>query len=142
MKEPNPHKSHVVVADARPRDYREPNSPDGQWNWRVHFLSGGAAAVQYARRRRADLWLINSRLPDISGFELLSVLRNLPVDAPICMVADQYDSGEEKRACAGGANLYLCKDERRQIDLFPLLDNLTGSNPTDAEADTEAFVGR
>jgi CheY-like chemotaxis protein len=40
----------------------------------LHFCVDGQSAVRLSRRFRANAWLINSELPDMSGFDLLEML--------------------------------------------------------------------
>ena len=40
----------------------------------LHFCCDGRSAVRMARRFRADVWLVSSDLPDMSGFDLLEML--------------------------------------------------------------------
>lgn len=95
----------------------------------LHFCVDGQSAVRLARRFRADLWLVASELPDMSGFDLLDILMPCvsqgAVDpllggAPISldhvgegmrsgvfMVADSYRLDDEQRALASAAAGYL-----------------------------------
>ena len=123
--------SHIVVTDARPKDYRDLGLLAGEYGWHVHFLTGGRAAIQFARPSSADLWMINVRLPEMSGFDLMEIVRDRVPGVPVFLVADQYDSEEERRACRYGAALYLCKDSTRSIDCKPLLELLITDNRVD-----------
>jgi DNA-binding response OmpR family regulator len=116
--------SHIVVTDARPKDYRDLSLLAGEYGWHVHFLTSGRAAIQFARPNCADLWMVNVCLPEMSGFDLLEILRDRAAGAPVFLVADHYDSEEERRACGCGAALYLCKDSNRSIDCKRLLELL------------------
>jgi DNA-binding response OmpR family regulator len=116
---------HIVVADRRPKSYQNLTHLAGDYGWHVHFLTTGAAAIQFARPRCADLWMINVRLPDMSGFELLEILRERAVGVPVFIIADHPNADDENRACCGGASLYLCKDTAQSIDCKPLLERFT-----------------
>jgi DNA-binding response OmpR family regulator len=128
--------SHIVVTDARPKDYRDLALLAGENGWHIHFLTDGRAAIQFARPRAADLWMINVRLPEMSGFDLLKIVRDRVPGVPVFLVADRYDSEEERRACGCGAALYLCKDATRSIDCKPLLELLITDNRVDALPDS------
>ena len=116
--------SHIVVADARPNDYRDLSLLAGEYGWHVHFLTNGRAAIQFARPSCADLWMVNVRLPEMSGFDLLEILRERAAGTPVFVVGDHYNPEDERRACRHGAALYLCKDATRSIDCKSLLELL------------------
>lgn len=113
---------HIVVTDGWPKGYRNLTQLAGENGWHVHFLTTGTAALRFARPHCADLWMINLSLPDMSGFELLEILRNRDVGVPVFVIADQPNPEDESRACRGGASLYLCKDATKSIDCRPLLE--------------------
>lgn len=121
--------SHVVVADSRPRDYRHLALLAGEFDWHVHLLTSGGATLQFARHSVADLWIVNCRLPDMSGFDLVEMLRDLPVCGVQFLVGNRYDADEERRACACGAGLYLCKDAKHELDCRGVLASLAGRGP-------------
>jgi CheY-like chemotaxis protein len=125
--------SHVVVADPRPRDYRNLTLLAGDFGWHVHLLTTGAAALQFARRNVVDLWLINCRLGDMSGFDLVEMLRDLSIRAPVFLVGDRYDADEERQACAGGVDLYLCKDAEQALDCQVMLAAAANRGPPQTE---------
>ncbi len=124
MVRPLRNQSHIVVTDARPKDYRNLAQLAGEYGWHVHLLTSGRAAIQFARPNSADLWMVNVRLPEMSGFDLLEILRDRVPGVPVFLVADEYHSDDERRACGCGAALYLCKDAARTIDCKPILERL------------------
>jgi len=97
----------------------------------LHFCVDGRSAVRLARRFRADVWLVASDLPDMSGFDLLDMLSPhvlqgsvdpLLGGAPISLdrlgqgmrsgifvVADAYRLEDEQRALAAGVSGYLVR---------------------------------
>ena len=116
-----PAESHIVVVDSRPRDYRHLTALAEECAWHVHFLTTARAAIMFVRRARANLWLINTRMPEMSGLELYALLREQVPGDTAFLIADQYDVEEERRACQQGATLYLCKDASRALDCRALL---------------------
>jgi DNA-binding response OmpR family regulator len=124
--------SHIVVTDPRPKDYRDLTALAGEQGWHVHFLTSGRAAIQFAPRGHPALWVINVRLPDMLGFDLLEMLRAQAVAARVFVVADHYDAEDERQACRRGADLYLCKDATQSIDCTPILKSLVTENSSDA----------
>ena len=116
--------SHIVVVDARPRDYRDLVPLAGKHGWHLHFLTSGLAAVRFVRGSGVDLWMISVTLPEMSGFDLLEMLRDQVASANVFLVADRYDAEQERRACCCGASLYLCKGADRSIDCERIVDLL------------------
>jgi DNA-binding response OmpR family regulator len=116
--------SHIVVVDSRPRDYHELTSLAEDWQWHIHFLTTARGAVTFLRRARADLWMINARLPDMSGFALYEILREQVDGASAMIVSDQYDVQDERLACGCGATLYVCKGSEFSIACRSLLQSL------------------
>ncbi|HEX5444327.1 MAG TPA: response regulator [Pirellulales bacterium] len=133
--------SHIVVADPRPRDYRQLLALAGEFGWHVHLLLSGAAALQFARRMAADLWLINGHLDDMSGCDLVAMLRELPVRSPLFLIGNHYDAEEERKACACGAGTYLCKDAARSLDCQPVVAALANRGPPQPAEVTRRAVG-
>jgi DNA-binding response OmpR family regulator len=123
--------SHIVVADARPKDYRNLALLAGEHGWHLHFLTSARAAIQFGRPSYASLWMVNVSLPDMSGFELLEALRDRVAENPVFVVADRYDADDERRACRNGAALYAVKDAAGSIDCKPLLEVLIAGQLTD-----------
>ncbi len=97
----------------------------------LHFCVDGQSAVRLARRFRADVWLVASELPDMSGFDLLEMLSShvlqgdvdpllagsrISLDSVgqgrhsgIFMVSDEYRLEDEQRALASGVAGYLVR---------------------------------
>lgn len=50
----------------------------------LHFCADGRSALRLARSFRADAWLVSADLPDMSGFDLVEMLR-----ADVALVADE-----------------------------------------------------
>jgi CheY-like chemotaxis protein len=97
----------------------------------VHFCVDGRSAIRLSRRFRADVWLVNTELPDMSGFDLLSMLAPhvmqgsvdpllggsaISLDrlgdtmrSGIFVVSDSYSVEEEQRALATGVAGYLVR---------------------------------
>ena len=115
---------HIAVADPRPKDYRDLTLLAGEHGWHIHFLTTGGAAIQLARRGFSALWMVNINLPDMSGFDLLEMLRDEAVKPRVFAVADQYRAEDERHACCRGADVFVCKDAGQSIDCRPILEAL------------------
>jgi CheY-like chemotaxis protein len=71
----------------------------------------GAQGVALAREHRPDLILLDLYLPDISGEEVLSQLRQAKETAeiPVFIISADATSGQAERLLAAGAQAYLTK---------------------------------
>ena len=101
--------SRILVVDPRQMDYdwlvRWVGARPGQ----VRFLATARAALRQGHDPAADLYLVNVRLPDLSGCDLVEMLRPFPPGAAVFLVADGYAVEDEIRALGLGVNGYLCK---------------------------------
>lgn len=97
----------------------------------LHFCCDGRAAVRMAKRFRADVWLVASDLPDMSGFDLLEMLSphvlqsgvdpmrggsRISLDrvgegmrSGVFIVSDTYRLEDEQRALASGIAAFLVR---------------------------------
>jgi DNA-binding NarL/FixJ family response regulator len=117
--------AHIVVVDARPKDYRDLALLAGENRWHLHFFTTGHGAIRYGRPGHSDLWIINVSLPDMSGLDLLETVAQNAGAARFFIIADRYGAEDERRACQSGAALYLCKDAAHSIDFKQLLQLAT-----------------
>ncbi|MFN8232672.1 MAG: response regulator transcription factor [Actinomycetota bacterium] len=71
---------------------------------------GAAAALEAMRDEPADLALVDVRMPDLDGLELLRELKAGWADVPVIMLSTYENAPYVKRALADGAAGYLLKD--------------------------------
>jgi two-component system, cell cycle response regulator DivK len=71
----------------------------------------GAQAVEMARTRRPALVLLDMRLPDVDGLEVLKRLRSLAEtkDLPVVAMTAQAMTGDRERFLAAGCDGYVSK---------------------------------
>lgn len=71
----------------------------------------GEQAVDVARAGRPAVILLDMRLPDIDGLEVLKRLRSLPEtkDLPVVAMTAQAMTGDRERFLAAGCNGYISK---------------------------------
>ena len=96
----------ILVVDPRKTDY------DWLTRWvigQVRFVTTGRDALRQGHAPAADLYLINVRLPDFSGCDLVEMLHPFPPGATVFLVADEYAAEDEIQALTLGVNGYLCK---------------------------------
>jgi len=71
--------------------------------------ASGADALALATSRRLDLILLDVSLPDMSGLEVCSRVREAGLDTPIVMLSGHADPADVSRGLRLGADEYLTK---------------------------------
>jgi DNA-binding NarL/FixJ family response regulator len=71
---------------------------------------GAAAALEAMRREAADLALVDVRMPDLDGLELLRAMKLEWPNVPVIMLSTYENAPYVKRALSDGAAGYLLKD--------------------------------
>ena len=71
---------------------------------------GAASALVLMREKAADIALVDVRMPDADGLELLRSLKADWPDAPVIMLSTYENAPYVKRALSDGASGYLLKD--------------------------------
>ncbi|HVS41694.1 MAG TPA: response regulator [Candidatus Dormibacteraeota bacterium] len=71
--------------------------------------ASGADALAMATSRRPDLILLDVSLPDMSGLEVCSRVREAGLDTPIVMLSGHADPADVSRGLRLGADDYLTK---------------------------------
>jgi DNA-binding response OmpR family regulator len=77
-----------------------------------------AQAISSIQTERFNLYLLDSRLPDLDGFDLCRRIRDIDPDTPILFFSGAGYEADRKRGLKAGANTYVIK---------PDLDGLLGS---------------
>ncbi len=77
-----------------------------------------AQALSSIQAERFDLYLLDSRLPDLDGFELCRRMRDFDPHTPILFFSGAAYEADKKRGIEAGANAYVIK---------PDVDGLVGS---------------
>lgn len=98
----------LVIVDAHPEHYDSFLRALGCATEHHSFADGHSALASLPRFLSAD-WLINMRLPDSSGAELLRLIRDRRPGTRVALVADVYSTTDELAARAAGATAFLCK---------------------------------
>ena len=79
-----------------------------------------AQALLLIQAERFDLYLLDSRLPDLDGFELCRQIRDFDPHTPILFFSGAAYEADKKRGIEAGANAYVIKP-----DIDGLLGNIT-----------------
>lgn len=111
----------IVIVDSSCERYPEFVRAARRGDIGLHFCANGRSAIRFARRFRADAWLVGTQLADMCGFDALEMLadgiRQAAASAAcgslgrggIFMLADRYCPEEEARALAAGVAGYLVR---------------------------------
>ena len=103
-------------------------------------------AIEIAKAARPDLIILDIVMPEVDGFELMSMLQALPETSgiPVIFITAQTDEGKEERGLKMGAADYIMKPfraavvharvdmqltnvrQRREIERLSMTDPLTG----------------
>jgi DNA-binding response OmpR family regulator len=100
---------NVVVVDPRFDAYKQLADSARLGRINLHIRSSGAEAIKIARRRTVDAWLIAADLDDMSGHDLVELLRSRAAEAKVAMVEaeDRHHAVAEQEAAAVGADAVL-----------------------------------
>ncbi len=119
----------VVVVDANRSQYvhlLDASNRNGKQSW--HLFGTGRAVLRVMAPQSLlrvapfdpvqppkSLWLINTELPDMSGFDLVQMLRPNLAGATSVLIGSQYILEEEIAARRCGATMYLCQPLSRNM---------------------------
>jgi DNA-binding response OmpR family regulator len=70
-----------------------------------------AQALSSIQAERFDLYLLDSRLPDLDGFELCRRMRDFDPHTPILFFSGAAYEADKKRGIEAGANAYVIKPD-------------------------------
>ena len=76
----------LVIVDANPSEYLSPDGQQPECGVEFHLLPTGHDAVRLAKHITGAMWVINTRLPDMSGLELYRLLRRRLAGSPVTIV--------------------------------------------------------
>ena len=104
----------LAIVDSAPQDYGHLLEAAGAGQplaggVSLHFLVSGRDALQFARRWRAGLWVVNCQLNDMSGFALAETLRSTRPSALIFLIGDDNRLPDELQTLEMGFAKYLYK---------------------------------
>ena len=84
-------------------------------------MDSGTTALSQAQREHFDLYLFDSRLPDVSGVELCRKIREFDASTPILFFSGVAYEAEKQSALKCGAQGYLTKPD----DMDALADTIS-----------------
>lgn len=75
----------------------------------MSVVADGHSALQLASKRPPRVWMANLALADMSGVELLQLVRSRRSATPFYLISNRYSADDELSARTAGATGYLCK---------------------------------
>jgi DNA-binding response OmpR family regulator len=99
----------VFVVDEKSIDYKSLVDELSRTDIRTNVYSTGEAALRARRSSASAVWIVNVRLPDISGFEFVALIRRRLQRCKVFLVGNKYSAEDELAARTAGATGYLCK---------------------------------
>jgi len=86
-------------------------------------VSSSPAVLELVETSRPDAILLDLRLDDTDGFQLLELLRSRGLTIPVVMLSMSHGWQYRIRAQAAGADAFLCKCTQFD-EILPTLDHL------------------
>ena len=99
----------LIVVEAAPDDYAPLFLDERLHETPCRQFASGEAALRQLDPSRATLWMVNMRLPDMTGVSFLELLRQRVRRCPVFLISDEHSLEDELAARAAGASAYLCK---------------------------------
>lgn len=75
----------------------------------MSVAADGHSALQLASKRPPHVWMANLALADMSGVELLQLVRARRPATPFYLISNRYSADDELAARTAGATGFLCK---------------------------------
>jgi len=101
----------VVVVDPEFSSYAALAASARLGNLQLHLRSAGTDAIRLNRRIHVDAWIVASELDDMSGHDLVELLKSECSDIPVAMVVDaargRRNAVESAAATDAGADVTL-----------------------------------
>ena len=99
----------ICVVDPKRDDYQGWEAQVQATGGRLQFFTSAAGALKFSRTNAVDLWVVNTKLPGLTGAELCSMLKSQSVQTSVYLVADEYSPEVERAAWRARATLFGCK---------------------------------
>ena len=99
------------------------------WDYEVALADTAADGLHLAESEPFDLYLLETRLPEISGLELCKRICRFPGHAQVVFISTAANETDKQRGLQAGAIAYLTKPvdfETLEITLTGLLQNAQG----------------
>ena len=91
-------------------------------------VASGVEGIQRAQELRPDIILLDLRMPDMGGLEVLQKLREMETSIPVVMLTTSNDEADLIKSLRSGAQGYLLKDMEPDELVSALRDIENGKN--------------
>lgn len=108
------HSLKVCVVDTQPGDYSDMNTEADAAGIDLQVFTSGRDALRRDATQTPEMWVVNMRLPDMPGTDLMNMLRWRYPGVPVVLVSDSYRAEDEITARCSGAEMYLSKPLRSE----------------------------
>ena len=92
----------------------------------INSVSNGADGLKVIAEKEVDIILLDLRMPDVSGIEVLKNIREIKKTLPVVMLTTSDDEKDLIEALRNGASGYLLKDMEPDDLVVALKDVLRG----------------
>ena len=99
----------LIVVDANRDEYRKLAIALYLDKGHIRLFATGSDALRAIGHYPSALWIVNIRLPDMSGVAFLKLIRHRWRRCRIILVGDDYSAEDELTARSAGATAYVCK---------------------------------
>jgi len=79
------------------------------WDYEVALASTAAEGLNLAHNEHFDIYLLDTRLPELSGFEICEQICEVPEHAPVVFISAAAYATDKQRGLKAGAVAYLSK---------------------------------
>jgi two-component system chemotaxis sensor kinase CheA len=96
--------------------------------YKVHLATSAEEALEKAREKDYDLFVVDVEMPGMDGFEFVAHARSTPALAsiPAILVTSRNSAQDKKRGEEAGARAYVVKSEFDQAQLLQTIRRLIG----------------
>ena len=99
----------VWIVDAHRSDYDHLLAEAEAEQLEIFFLASGRELLHCWFAGAPDVCIVNLQLRELSGFDVIEMIRPFPEGTAVCMLTDKYVLEDEIRALSLGVHSYLCK---------------------------------
>jgi YesN/AraC family two-component response regulator len=92
----------------------------------VYEAENGVEALQLIREKKPDLAIIDIRMPEMNGIEVLKKIRELKMKVKVCILTNFPYPQYKKRCFEAGADFFLSKTENFE-DIKIVINELANS---------------
>lgn len=105
--------------------------------YKVHAVNSGATALKFLEKQRPDLILLDVEMPEMSGKDLIKILKADPnlSDIPVIFLTANNDENSEAEAFTLGAVDYIRKPMNEIIGLARVKTHLELASYRNAEGE-------